>query len=411
MKMDFHKAKVSSKPVKPFLLLKISLKVLRWMGTWAPRQKGISHYFFYAHTICIFVFMLGIFFFVEIIAIVMNLDNLEKIASSAPLFLTNIAHAYKFFTINRNRRKIQDLLSIIESPTFSNYNSRYERIIMWYTWQNIFHNGIYQILGIMTVLFWAAIPVTALLDGNELQLPLDGWYPFNTKKLIPFMLTWSHQTVAIIMCCINNLAIDALISSLLNVASCQFEILKWNIAKIGDIEEQNFLVSSNKKEDKLCHNKNINEELRYCIKHNLAIFNFIKEVEKIFSSAIGLQLFVNCFVTCLSTFYITQLTIFIPGEIIGTSAYIFCMTYQSFIYCINGNELFLQNDNLSMAVYMGNWWKLKPRYKRILQIVMLRTRRPLILMTPFLLKLSLSTFVSVIQTSYSIFTLLYRKHV
>lgn len=69
--------------------------------------------------------------------------------------------------------------------------------------------------------------------------------------------------------------------------------------------------------------------------------------------------------------------------------------------------ILLQNDNLSMAVYMGNWWKLKPRYKRVLHIVMLRTRRPLILMTPFLLKLTLSTFVSVSFCCYFNYILFY----
>lgn len=64
---------------------------------------------------------------------------------------------------------------------------------MWYTWQTIFHNGIYDILGILTILFWASIPVAALLDGSELQLPLDGWYPYDTTKKIAFMITWFHQ--------------------------------------------------------------------------------------------------------------------------------------------------------------------------------------------------------------------------
>ncbi|XP_051176442.1 odorant receptor 2a-like isoform X2 [Leptopilina boulardi] len=369
--MNLYKGHV----IRPYFLLKISLKILRWTGTWAPIQNGIFHYLFLLQTISIFLFKLGILFFVEIVDIIINWGDIAKISSAAPLFLTNTAYVYKFFIVNRNRKKIQDLLSIIDSPMFSNNNSRYKNIIMWYNWQNVFHNGIYQIFGIMTVLFWATIPVTALLNGDNLQLPLDGWYPYETTKKVAFIFTWAHQVMAVVTCCINNLAIDALISSFLNVATCQFEILKQNIVKVGNyIQVKKSLLSSNEKvNDNFIYDNNINGELRSCIEHNLAILQFIKDVEKIFSSAIGYQLFINCFVTCLSTFYITQ------------------------------------NDNLSMAVYMGNWWKLKPRYKRDLHIIMLRTRRPLILSTSFLMKLSISTFVSIIQSSYSIFMVLYRK--
>lgn len=45
----------------------------------------------------------------------------------------------------------------------------------------------------MTVIFWAAIPVAAVVDGGDLQLPLDGWYPFDTTKKVVFILTWTQQ--------------------------------------------------------------------------------------------------------------------------------------------------------------------------------------------------------------------------
>lgn len=70
---------------------------------------------------------------------------------------------------------------------------------------------------------------------------------------------------------VNNLAIDALISSLINVATCQFEILKWNIANIGSVEEKTLFSTSTEKEHET-FSKNVNDELRCCIQHNLAIF-------------------------------------------------------------------------------------------------------------------------------------------
>lgn len=93
--MDFYKARTTLKSVRPFLLLKISLNILRWMGTWSPRQKGFTKYFLQLYAYCTFSFMLGGFFVVETVNVIINWGDMEKIASGAPLLLTNLAHAYK----------------------------------------------------------------------------------------------------------------------------------------------------------------------------------------------------------------------------------------------------------------------------------------------------------------------------
>lgn len=93
--MDANKERVSLKAVNPYILLALSLKVLRFTGTWAPPQNGVYKYLFFFQTFCIFIFKLGILFFVEIVDIIINWGDIAKIASGAPLFLTNLAYVYK----------------------------------------------------------------------------------------------------------------------------------------------------------------------------------------------------------------------------------------------------------------------------------------------------------------------------
>ncbi|XP_051176427.1 odorant receptor Or1-like [Leptopilina boulardi] len=280
-----------------------------------------------------------------------------------------------------------------------------------YAWQGIFHHSVFQIFGTFAVLFWACIPIRGFINGSEKKLPLDGWYPYDVNNNLAFILTWTHQGVAIVLCCINDLATDSFITGLINVASCQFELLKWNFAALGNnLDEQNLMINLKENCNNNNNNNKINKKLHECIKHNLAIFDFIKEIQNIFSTVIGLQLFVSCFIICLSIFYLSQLTTFNPAEIIGNGAYILCMTYQIFIYTWQGNELYLQNEALAGAIYMGSWWKLDSRFRRNLHIIMLRTQKPLILTTKFLITLTIPTFMSIIQTSYSMFTLLHRKN-
>ncbi|XP_051176510.1 uncharacterized protein LOC127291423 [Leptopilina boulardi] len=393
--MDIYKTDTFFKKVRPHLHIKICLKILRYMGTWPPETLGFPRILYFIYSFFSFLFVLGIYVFVEFMNIAVNYNDVNKLASGGPLFITNALNAYKFITFIRYHRRIYKLLSVIDSPIFTNDNIRYERIVSWYAWQGIFHYGFYQIFGFFAVFFWSFIPIAGILNGDEKKLPLDGWYPYDTTQSFAFIITWAHQAIAIILCCVNNLAIDSFIAGLINVASCQFEILKWNFTSIGNnIEEENISFNLKENENNNYRDKKINDQIRNCIEHNLAIFDFVNEIENIFSTVVGLQLLLSCFVICLSTFYLSQMTTFTPVELIANLGYVMCMTYQIFIYTFLGNDLSLQNENLSTAIYMGNWWKLNLSYQRDLYMIMIRTRRPLIVSTDFLIKLSIPTFMS-----------------
>ncbi|XP_051176512.1 odorant receptor Or1-like [Leptopilina boulardi] len=408
--MDIYKTETFLKKIRPHLHIKICLKILRYMGTWPPETLGFTRVLFFIYSFFFFLIVLGIYVFVEFMNIAVNYNDVNKLASGGPLFITNALNAYKFITFIRYHRRIYKLISVIESPVFSKDNIRYDKIVSWYAWQGLFHYGVYQMFAFFAVFFWSFIPLTDILNGNEKKLPLDGWYPYDTTKSVAFFITWAHQSIGIILCCINNTAIDSFIAGLINVASCQFEILKWNFCSIEEnIEKGN--ISSNFEEKNNNENEIINDQIRDCIKHNLAIFDFVNEIENIFSTVVGLQLILSCFVICLSTFYLSQMTTFTTVELIGNFGYVLTMTYQIFTFTYQGNELYLQNENLSTAIYMGNWWKLNLNYKRDLYMIMIRTRRPLIVSTDFLIKLSIPTFMSIIQMSYSMYMLLRRKNV
>ena len=90
--MDLSKTQTTLRKVKPNLHLKISLGIIRYMGTWPPQNY---RFIYLIYTFSIFTFMLGIYLFVEVVNVVLSLGNLARIASGAPIFMTNFVHAYK----------------------------------------------------------------------------------------------------------------------------------------------------------------------------------------------------------------------------------------------------------------------------------------------------------------------------
>lgn len=89
------KEKKVLKIVKPQLNIKICLKILSATGSWPPEKSGFNRYMFFAYSLCCSSLTLGILFAVEIINEIFNYNDLSKIASGAPIFITNLLHMYK----------------------------------------------------------------------------------------------------------------------------------------------------------------------------------------------------------------------------------------------------------------------------------------------------------------------------
>ncbi|XP_063976989.1 odorant receptor Or1-like isoform X2 [Diachasmimorpha longicaudata] len=351
----------SLRRVPPNFHIQISLTMIKYFGTWPPKDKFRLLYLVYSALI--FIFMLGVYLSVQFINLIIIWGDVQCMVASAFLLMTNSVHAYKILVILRNQKRIQKILSMLESEKFSKDTDKFERIFTWYAWQGIYHHMRYQSL------------------GEVRRLPMEAWYPYNTKDTPAFQITCAHQSFAITLGCFHNISMDTLITGLLNVACCQLEVVKHNILEL-DVAERLRNIEEAMLKQKL-HNS---------IQHSIDVMGFIVEVKNIFGHVVLVQLLVNCIIICLTAFHITQMTVFIPVETFGMITHMCCMTYQIFIYCWHGNELSLQSQSLSQTAFSSNWWKFDKKMNNDLRIVITRFCKPITFMAGPLLELSLQTF-------------------
>lgn len=83
--------------IKPHFHLKISLKMLRIMGTWIPEESDFIRILYCIYSFFYFMFTLGMYITVEFINIILNYNDVNEIASVGPLLITNVLHAFKVF--------------------------------------------------------------------------------------------------------------------------------------------------------------------------------------------------------------------------------------------------------------------------------------------------------------------------
>lgn len=177
--------------------------------------------------------------------------------------------------ILRRHNYIQALIDVTKSDMFSRDNTKHERIVTYYTWQGIFHHIAYQSFGAMAVFSWGITPITDALAGRSKQLPMEGWYPYNVTITPSFEITSCHQTVAVLICCFNNVAIDTLITGLIRIACCQLTLLNRNIISINSESWKELIPLKDNVDRKGTSANDSNEayeNLKLCIEHNNMIF-------------------------------------------------------------------------------------------------------------------------------------------
>ncbi|XP_024868539.1 odorant receptor Or1-like isoform X4 [Temnothorax curvispinosus] len=333
---------------------------------------------------------------------------MSKLVAVATLLMTNSTHASKVVVLLRRQARIQALLDIANSPAFSRYDKVHEDLLISYTWKGLFHHAVYQSFGGIAVLCWGFTPIADLVAGRSRQLPMEGWYPYNTTATPAFEITAAHQGIAIIIACFHNVAMDTLMTGLITVACSQLAILERNIISINNEERIHEVQNNNDKNELLAvEGRALSYQLlKRCAVHNNMIFHFTNEIQDIFSTVIFFQFLSNCVIICLIAFNVSQMKVYIPAVLIGMLTYMCCMTYQIFIFCWHGNELHLHSIRLVTAAYSNNWFSNSDRFKRSLQIVMTRAHRPFTLSAGKVMSLSLNTFVQIMRMSYSIFTVL-----
>ncbi|KYM79613.1 Odorant receptor Or1 [Atta colombica] len=349
-----------------------------------------------------FIFILGILLSAEIANVLTNWGDMSKLTAVVTLLMTNCTHASKVAVLLRRQARIQTLLDTADSAAFSRYDKEYEDLLINYTWKGIFHHAIYQSFGGIAVFCWGFTPIADFVAGRSRQLPMEGWYPYNTTATPAFEITAAHQGIAIIIACFHNVAMDTLMTGLITVACCQLAILERNIISIDNKAS----IRGMQNDKPLERNTLAYQLLKRCAMHSNMIFHFISEIQNIFGTVIFFQFLSNCMIICLIAFNVSQINVYIPAVLIGMLTYMCCMTYQIFIFCWHGNELHLHSMRLVTAAYSNNWFSNTERFKRSLQIMMIRAHRPLTLCAGRIMLLSLDTFMQIMRMSYSIFTVL-----
>ncbi|XP_047503803.1 odorant receptor 49b-like [Pieris napi] len=207
--------------------LRFSLTYLKVFGLWpAVGIAGWKKILFYTYSLFIFMLILGTYIAIQLVDLWQNWGNLSLMTSIAFVLCTNLVHCVKIFNLLVRRRRIEH---IIDRNNYVLKNATGQQkidIIRSCNRGTTLHLMTFLTLTTVTLIGFAVGPA---LESQNLQLPLQAWYPYDWSKSPAYELTYLHQICAIYAAACLNISKDMVVVSLLAQCRCRFKLLGYDL--------------------------------------------------------------------------------------------------------------------------------------------------------------------------------------
>ncbi|XP_073956091.1 odorant receptor Or1-like [Choristoneura fumiferana] len=375
------------------LSVSLSLTALKVFGFWVPDGLSWEKRFLYnCYAFISFMFLLGTYLIIQVVDMFMIWGNLPLMTGTAFLLFTNLAQATKIASVVVRRRTVGGIIADADQM-LRGEEGRGREIVQSCNRETSLQQLLYFCLTTVTVAGWAS-------SAEKNQLPLRAWYPYDTSKSPAYELTYVHQVVALFIAAYLNVGKDTLVTTLIAQCRCRLRLLGLELRTLCDdlVPNEQGMLSSEQE-------KTVWSRLRNIVRQHQAALEASSLLQDCFSAPIFAQFLVSMVIICVTAFQLAAQT----GNLVrlfSMGTYLLNMTFQVFLYCYQGNQLSEESIEIAGAAYACPWYSCSTRLRRGLLVLMERTRRAARLTAGGFTTLSLTSFMAIVKTSYSLFTVL-----
>ncbi|XP_017756551.1 PREDICTED: odorant receptor 85b-like [Eufriesea mexicana] len=231
--------------------------------------------------------------------------------------------------------------------------------------------------------------------SRELLMKMDLPFAYYDSPIYEYVFV--VQFVQLLSTAFAIAMLDALIISLIFHIGGQIEMLHNDIANVS-VKNEEFEV--------------LRIQIKSLINRHYRIIINAEYVESLFSYIALIQLFCNTLVIC-SVGFIIIVAINSHGDIkvfIKISFFYIAITTEAFIFSFAGEYLSNKSLSINNSAYDSLWYLLKPRDRRALVLLMIRSQRPLTITAGKFMDLSLEGFANILKASASYVSVLYAMY-
>ncbi|CAH2096548.1 unnamed protein product [Euphydryas editha] len=387
--------------------IRLSLTVLRLAGFWSP--EGSNHRFLYnCYGFGSFMFLLGTYLIIQIVDLYLIWGNLPLMTGTAFVLFTNMAHAAKVVNVLVRKNSIQKIIDDADNVLKGEKSAEGMEIVRSCDHETKLQQLMFYMLTFITTIGWAG-------SAEKNELPLRAWYPYDTTKSPAYELTYCHQILAILVAAFLNVSKDTLVTTMIAQCRCRLRLVGLALRNLCNDEHvigESLSDISLKPSAKTLmltpdQEEQVRIRLRECVVQHQKTLKAAVDLQNCFSEPTFGQFAVSLVIICVTAFQFVSHTSNLV-RLFSMGTYLLNMMFQVFIYCYQGHHLSTESEEVAVAAYEFPWYACSVRVRRSVLILTERCRRTAKITAGGFTTLSLTSFMAIIKTSYSMFTLLQR---
>ncbi|KAH0952546.1 OrJ1 [Eciton burchellii] len=404
------------KKTKEFLSIRITRFFMKSVGFWPPSSRveklllnGILCY-----TLCALASAL----LIEVTEFYLSMGDIHTIIYTACSTMPVILILMKMYCFLNNRKELLDILKYTEDNFWYAQYDEYGKALL----REIDKKGVILISTFTFFIKWTVFtymlsPIIGILilklqnvgkNESDRKLPFNIWLGSATTTSPTFEIIFFIEVLSLIhsglcFCCFDNLL------GLLNInIAGQFKLLQHRLETIVErilSTDSTESFHRKRKQDKFY------EEIRKCVISYHELISYSEKTTGFFMFTTLCQLIISSILLCVTGFQVFLARGILVRRMIFISHMAGC-TCQLFFVTFTANDIVEQSRAVGYAAYNTNWQvlphKVNKKVRNAILMIMVRSTRACSISAGGFFPVSLETFMMVVSSAASYFTLLRR---
>ncbi|KAL5293414.1 Or59a.2 family protein [Megaselia abdita] len=370
-----------------------SFSALKWhfvnwkvQGCCPMEYTGFKKILYSIHVI-IYQFLMGVYYPVSLVIGLFFLESLQEVLENIAVTFTEIILTTKCFFVWMHHKRLYKIAEISreldkkarlnkdEQEILNDYLATYRRYLKIYF---ISYSTVDVLAGISILMY------------TEKRLFYPAYLPFDWKSnnFLYFIAVFYQYGAWSLQVC-ENLFIDTYPGIVIHLLSSHLKVLSLRISKIGHNKEDT-------------HEKS-HSQLKEAIKDHKTLLEMFDIVQNAISPGLFGQFIVTVInvVTCILLVFFFVTDVYQQAYFITiTIAYIM----EIWLACYYGSQYLYTASNVHYAIYSSLWYEQTSAFKKDLIIFSENSLKEYTFMAGGLITVSLQSFMSIMKTTYSTFT-------
>nr|WCC57521.1 odorant receptor 4 [Papilio memnon] len=351
--------------------------------------------------------IIGLFICAEIWNLVSETDSLDGIIANINVTIIHIIAVYRYRNMASNKVFYKKLAASTKVANFDVSTKERKRLVDFWASENEKYLRLLLILGMCTLSIWYIYP---LVDGVEYNLVVTMRLPYDFRNPTLYPPTYLATVLAFNEIGFFVMANDIIMQAHLIHLICQYAVLANCFENIvtdcsyKGLGHTKLNLNNKFKMKYLKRFDSLIDQHKFILKNSMKLRNTL-------SLPMLCQLASSGMLICLAGYQVALTVKISITKFLASLLYLSYNVFELFIFCRWCDEIKIQSENISNAVYCSNWESgvalvrgVRPR----IMLVIARAQKSLALSAGGFFDLSLVTFTTLMKTSYSMLTVLLR---